>query len=139
MLTDAQIAAAASRLDGNKLTQVDIDSIIQNFRLLVGSLETTYSWNFQADLEALDDSDNRKRAAKMAACLLLLIDDAFNVISLTGKNGAALSFEEERRVITLFAFNLLYKTPVELTEVAILMNASILNYSGTVSSVRVWP
>lgn len=138
MLTDVQIEEAADRLENNKLTLKDVDSIIQNFRLLVGSLESTYNWNFEADLTALDDSDGRDRAAKMAACLLLLIDDGFSVVNLTGKNGVALSFEEERKVITLFAFNLLYKTPIELTEVSILMNASLLNYSGSVVTQRVW-
>lgn len=136
MLSDAQITAGAARLNANKLTAKDVDSMVANFRLLTGALETVYDYRFQADLEALDDSDGNVRAAKMAAVLLLLIDSGFSVLNLAGK--VNISKETQRKLIILFAFNMLYPTPVELTDLQVLMNSTGLAVSMSVPSQRVW-
>lgn len=136
MLSDTQIAAGAARLVGNKLTAKDIDSLVANFRLLVGSLETTYSYAFETDLAALDDSGGNNRAAKMAAVLLLLIESGFSVLNLAGK--VNISKEDQRRLTILYAFNMLYPTPVELTDLQVLMVSSVGAVSSSVPSERVW-
>lgn len=136
MLSDTQITAGQDRLSGGKLTPTDVDSLIANFRLLVGSLESQYGWDFETDLTVLDDT--RSKASKMAAILLLLISDGFSVLELTGKNNVAISKTDQRKLTILYAFSLLYKIPVELTELQVILIGSIQSYSHSVETARVW-
>lgn len=131
MLTDANIAdgiarnASINNINGPyKLSPTDVDSWVQNLRLLVGSLEEDKNYRFEEDISALDDSDGRNRAAKFAGALILLNNDGFDQLNLTGKNGVALSLEEKRDVIRLWCFSLIYKIPVELS-----VTNEILRYS----------
>ena len=136
MLSDAQITAGTARLTAGKLKATDVDSMIANFRLLVGSLEDKYGYDFETDLTALDDANNNQEASKMAAVLVLLIDSGFSVLQLSGK--VNISKEDQRKLTILYAFNMLYKTPPELTDLQVLMNSTMFNYSGTVPVERVW-
>jgi len=136
MLSDAQIALGTARLTAGQLRPGDVDAMVANFRLLVGGLEDVYSYAFEADLTALTDA--RGKASKIAAILLLLIDDGFSVLKLTGKNNVALSDEDQRRLTILYAFNLLYKTPPELTDLMIVNLSGTQAFSGSIPSVRVW-
>lgn len=138
MLSSAQIGFGTARLVNGKLTLSDVDSIIQNLRMLVGSLEDQYNYPFETDLIALDDSDGRERAAKMAAVLVLLISDGFSVLKLTGKNNVAISKEDQRRLTILYMFSLLYRIPPELTELQVLLNMSMFNVSSSVPITTVW-
>lgn len=124
MLTDAEITAAATRLTTGKLSGSDVDSLVSTFRLLLGPLEDTYKFDLVGDLEALDDTANtRKKAAKMAACLIRLIDEDFGVSNLNG------SFEnsddEQRRLFTIYALSIMYKIPLELAYFDLFTRVSI--------------
>lgn len=114
MLTDAEITAAGTaRLTAGKLSGSDVDSLVSTFRLLLGPLEDTYEMDLVGDLEALDDTANdRKKAAKMAACLVRLINEDFGVATLT--DGLDNSDDDQRRLFTIYALSILYKIPVEL-------------------------
>jgi hypothetical protein len=96
MLTDAEIISAASRLTAGKLSGSDVDSLVSSFRLVLGPLE------------------DRKKAAKMAACHLRLVNEDFGVSNLRG------SFEnsddEQRRLFIIYALSILYPIPIELMD-----------------------
>jgi hypothetical protein len=115
MLTDTEITAGTARLTAGKLSGSDVDSLVSTFRLLLGPLEDTYDMNLVEDLEALDDTTNtRKKAAKMAACLIRLIAEDFGVSYLTG--GFENSDYDQRRLFTIYALSILYKIPPELMD-----------------------
>lgn len=121
MLTDAEITSAASRLvagtagSHGKLSESDVDSLVSIFRLVLGPLEDQYGYDLYADLEALDDTENtKKKAAKLAACLLRLIDEDFGVARIV--KGIENDDEDQRRLFTIYALSILYKIPVELSE-----------------------
>lgn len=124
MLTDAEITAAASRLNTGKLTESDVDSLVSAFRLLLGPLEVTYNYDLVTDLEALDDTANtRKKAAKLAAILIRLQAEDFGVASLLG------DFEnldsEQRRLLIAYGFTILYTLPAELAYLDLISRAMI--------------
>lgn len=135
MLTDAEITAAASRLESGKLSGSDVDSLVSTFRLLLGPLEDTYEFNLVDDLEALDDTGNtRAKAAKLAACLLRLINEDFGVATIT--QGIDNSDEEQRKLFTIYALSILYKIPVELMD-ADTFNQTLRAARRTSSSVEI--
>lgn len=115
MLSDQEIqAAATARLITGKLTGSDVDDLVSAFRLVLGPLEETLELDLRGDLESLDDtSDTRKKAAKMAACVIRLQNEDFGVASLTGE--LENSDHEQRRLFTIYALGLLYVLPIELT------------------------
>lgn len=125
MLTDAEITAAGTaRLASGKLSGSDVDSLVSTFRLLLGPLEDVYEMDLVGDLEALDDTGNtRKKAAKLAACLVRLINEDFGVSNLTG--GFENSDDEQRRLFTIYALSILYKIPVELMDAEIFTKVMI--------------
>src|ERR1035437_8236182 len=115
MLTDTEITAGNSRLTAGKLSGSDVDSLVSTFRLLLGPLEDLYQMDLITDLEALNDTSNtRKKAAKLAACLIRLIAEDFGVSNFTG------SYEnsdyDQRRLFTIYALSILYKVPAELLD-----------------------
>lgn len=116
MLTDAEITTAgAARLITGKLSGSDVDSLISVFRLLLGPLEDLYEMGLISDLEALDDTlDTRKKAAKMAACHLRLVNEDFGVSNLAGDFEN--SDNDQRRLFTIYALSILYKVPAELMD-----------------------
>jgi len=115
MLTDDEITAAAARLTAGKLSGMDVDSMVQNFRILLGPLESTNNYQLQSTLEALDDTlDTRQRAAKVAACLVRLIDSDFGVDLL--QSTLVSSDKDQRFLYTLFAFSLFWPIPAELMD-----------------------
>lgn len=133
MVSDEEVTlAGTARLINGKLTLTDVDSLVSTFRLLLGPLETTGNYNLEADLISLDDTGNdRKRAAKMAACLVRLINEDFGVADLTGE--LQNSDEEQRNLFTLFAFSILYPIPAELLYRDLYMKFSLVRrYSQSV-------
>ncbi|MGB4824928.1 MAG: hypothetical protein WBP82_08505 [Leuconostoc mesenteroides] len=118
MLSDAEIAdgsAAATRLSSGKLTLSDVDELVSAFRTVLGSLEEKYVrfHDLVSDIEALDDTtDARKKARKMAACLIRLKNEDFGVATILSIDN---SDEEQRKLFIVFALGLLYKIPDELS------------------------
>jgi hypothetical protein len=114
MLNSDEITYATTNLlEDGKLPLQTVDDLIQAFRLVIGPLEAVYNYEFETVLTALDDTGNtRKRAAKMAACNLRLINEDFGVSVIT--DGLTNSDRDQRELFTLFAFSLLYPIPIEL-------------------------
>lgn len=115
MLSDAEIIAAKTRLKNNKLDLSDVDSLVSAFRSVLGSLENTYKFKLQENLEALDDSAPNARglAAKYAAIHLRLVNEDFGVSIL--ESGLENDDTEQRRIFIIFALGLMWKIPGELS------------------------
>lgn len=123
MFSDSEILAAKARLkDGangaqGKLSGSDIDSLIGAFRQVLGPLEDAYSFNLQSTLESLDDTTNDKeRAAKMAAGLIRLIDQDFDVSTLD--TTIVDDANTQRRLFIISMIGLIWKLPAELSQLS---------------------
>jgi hypothetical protein len=112
MLSDAEIELAANRLESGKLTAKDVDSLVSSFRTLLGPLEANYT--LEADLILLDDSavGSPLKASKMAAILIRLINEDFGVDFIDGQLKS--SDDDQRRLLLIYGFTLLYPLPIEL-------------------------
>lgn len=138
-LSAEQITAGQERLVGyingtnsGTLSVSDRDQLLQSFRLLVGPLETENNYQFELDLVNVNDADGRLRAAKLAAYLVLLIDQDFDVDQLDStikSNGY-----DQRRLFAIAAFSILYKIPAELMEDDIFNKILRLNRRYSVSA-----
>lgn len=114
MLTAAQIAAGTARLVDGKLTQDDVDQFVTVFRMFIGSLETTYGYEFETKLEALDDTGNtEKKAAQVAACAIILEELGFGVAEVKGNTN--FREKDEYWQYVMIAFSKLYPIPPELS------------------------
>ena len=125
MLSDVEIDLAANRLLDGKLTAVDVDSLISSFRTLLGPLEINYP--LAVDLGALDDTavGSPRKAAKMAAILVRLIAEDFGVDLIDSQ--LVSSDNDQRNLLLIYGFSLLYPIPVELVSQDIYNRVS---YSG---------
>ncbi len=117
LLTDDQISAGSLTLLNGKLQPSQVDDLISIWRSYLGTLASNYQ--LLTTLEALDDTGNtRKRAAKLAACLLLWQDNQFDVsgfaATAANKSGFNDSGPGENYEIFKYAFGLFWDIPVEL-------------------------
>ncbi len=118
MLTPQEIIdAAEERLEDEKLSPLDVDKLITAFRLVIGALETVYSYKFEDKLTALTDANNDfQRCAQLAACLTRMEELGFPVGELTGSSfGIKASEHTEFRGYVLYAFSKVYPIPAELS------------------------
>lgn len=115
-LTDAQIAAGAESLTDNKLTADQIDDLISIFRKYLKHLATNYA--LRTTFEALTDTATSKRAAKLAACLLLWQDVQFDNSAFAATNANRTGYTDstiaERYDIFEYAFGLFWDLPANL-------------------------
>lgn len=115
MLSDANIAAGEARLETGKLSPVDMRRMVSSLRLLLGPLESKYSLDLKTSLTALDDTtDTEKKAAQMAACLILLMAEEFDVDKLDTELQS--DADDQRRIYQIYALSLLMEIPEELMD-----------------------
>lgn len=135
MLTAEQITAGENRLVSDKLTAVDVDSTVSILRMFFADLETRNSYQFRAKLEELDDSlDDYKKAAQVAACLIIMEGLGFGVAMLDGE----LKYKEkdDYSQYVVLIFSKLYPIPVELSNYDLRRRRVKTYRSGMVRSVR---
>lgn len=115
MLTSTQISAGSDRLVGDKLTPVDVDSLVSVFKMFLADLETKYGYDLRGSLEALDDSqDSYQKAAQVAACLIKMEELGYGVAALTGE----LQYKEKDEYFqyVVIAFSKIYDIPIEWSQ-----------------------
>lgn len=86
MWTPTEISAGTARLSANKLTPSDRETILGVFRLYLKSLAGDSGFSDLADrlMAAADDMSGNKTASKLAATLILLEENGFNLSELKG-------------------------------------------------------
>lgn len=117
MFTEAEITAGATRLESGKLKAKDIDSIITAFRKYFRHLETTYSYAYRTDLEALDDTGNDKQVcAEIGAALDKMTSFTWGSAAKLQGGSDAIFFEENSRYFEYVAiiWTKLYPWPEEM-------------------------
>lgn len=121
-LSAEEIKAAANTLDKStegvgKLKPSQIDDLISFFREYLSGLDED-GYKFTDTLQALQDTDEGGKCAKLAACLVRIQDNEFMNGGLAATNanrsGLNYSIDEENFKIFRYAFGLLWKLPTEL-------------------------
>lgn len=137
MLNADQIQAGVNRLVANKLTPVDVDSLVSVFRMFLADLEKRYGYDLRGSLEALDDSaDAYKKAAQVAACLIIMEGLGYGVAALSGN----LNYKEKDEYFqyVVISFSKIYNIPVEWSQYDLRRRAlGNPRVSGTIYTQRV--
>jgi hypothetical protein len=116
ILTSAEITAGAGTLSGGKLKASQVEDLVSTFRSYLGSLAGNYA--LKPTFEALTDTADSNKAAKLAACLLRWQDNAFDVSAFAATNANRTGFTDstpgENFEIFKYAFGLFWDFPIEL-------------------------
>lgn len=139
MFTPTEITAGATRLVADKLTAKDINSIISAFRKYFKHLETVHSYTYQADLEALDDSDNDAQVcAEIGACLNKMEEFTWGSAARLAGGPDAVNFEENSRYFEYVGiiFTKLYAWPEEMSANGVIRRVNSTRYSQTARLIR---
>lgn len=139
MLTTAQIDAGAARLDTDKLRAEDIDKTVDVMKMFFQDLASDYDW--ATKLAGLDDAaDTARKAAQVAACIIILEELGFGVAIMNGGRDA-INFKEKDeywQYVEIIHFKCGYTLPAVFTTYSLARKASTRT-SSTVYSDRVEP
>jgi hypothetical protein len=117
MLSDARMSAGRARIDPStkKIRPDDVRKMVTSLRILLGPLEKKYDFKLYDLITALNDtSDVEEKAAQMAACLLALMDEDFDVDTLDTE--LVSNANDQRRIFQIYALGLIAEIPEELMD-----------------------
>lgn len=116
MLTASEISAGSGRLDANKLTVSDRETLLSMIRLYLKNRIAGFP-DIASRLAAVADSNDVKTASKLAAVLIQIEDGGFAVAELAGgRSGLKFSETDELTLRIRFALVLLgYDLPEEFS------------------------
>ena len=144
MLSNSEISAGSGRLTANKLKVSDQETLVTVFRLYLKQRVAEFS-DLAARLNAVQDTSDVKTAAKLAAILISLEENGFDLSELRGGRSGLVTNEVGALVLKIrFGLALLgYDLPeqfsgaIENVDETIVGNALMLG-SFTIDKKAVW-